>query len=183
MLEGLGRPWALVGGLAVSARAEPRFTRDIDLAVAVQSDADAEGLLFSLNHARYGLLTVIEQEAARRLATVRLAPPEAAGVVVDLLFASCGVEPEIVAAAERLEVLEGVIVPVARTGHLIAMKLLAQDDRLRPQDRVDLLHLIAAADAEELGRAREAVTLIQERGFGRSKDLTAALARLLADAP
>jgi len=31
----LGRRFALVGGLAVSARAEIRFTRDVDLAVAV----------------------------------------------------------------------------------------------------------------------------------------------------
>lgn len=30
-LGDLGRGWALVGALAVSARAEPRFTRDIDL--------------------------------------------------------------------------------------------------------------------------------------------------------
>lgn len=34
-LDGAGSPWALVGGLAVSARLEPRFTRDIDLAVSV----------------------------------------------------------------------------------------------------------------------------------------------------
>ena len=33
---------ALIGGLAVSARTEPRFTRDADLAVAVTSDAEAE---------------------------------------------------------------------------------------------------------------------------------------------
>lgn len=31
-LQRLGRPFALVGGLAVSLRAEPRFTRDVDLA-------------------------------------------------------------------------------------------------------------------------------------------------------
>ncbi len=34
--------FALVGGLAVSARTEPRFTRDADLAVALTSDAEAE---------------------------------------------------------------------------------------------------------------------------------------------
>jgi hypothetical protein len=34
----------LIGGLAVSVRAEPRFTRDIDLAVAVTDDRDAESL-------------------------------------------------------------------------------------------------------------------------------------------
>jgi Nucleotidyl transferase AbiEii toxin, Type IV TA system len=39
------RRWALVGGFAVSARAEPRFTRDIDVAVAVADDADGEGLV------------------------------------------------------------------------------------------------------------------------------------------
>jgi hypothetical protein len=34
--------FALVGGLAVSIRAEPRFTRDADLAVALTNDAEAE---------------------------------------------------------------------------------------------------------------------------------------------
>ena len=37
-----GVRFALIGGLAVSARTEPRFTRDADLAVAVTSDAEAE---------------------------------------------------------------------------------------------------------------------------------------------
>ena len=40
--------WALVGGLAVSARAEPRFTRDVDLAVAVEGDPEAESLVREL---------------------------------------------------------------------------------------------------------------------------------------
>lgn len=34
-LEERGRDFALVGGLAVSVRTEPRFTRDIDLVVAI----------------------------------------------------------------------------------------------------------------------------------------------------
>lgn len=37
--------WALVGGLAVSVRTEPRFTRDLDLAVAVSNDREAESIL------------------------------------------------------------------------------------------------------------------------------------------
>jgi hypothetical protein len=37
--------FALVGGLAVSVRTEPRFTRDADRAVAVTSDAEAEALI------------------------------------------------------------------------------------------------------------------------------------------
>jgi hypothetical protein len=40
-----GKRFALVGGLAVSVRAEVRFTRDVDLAVAVSSDAEAESLV------------------------------------------------------------------------------------------------------------------------------------------
>jgi hypothetical protein len=40
--------FALIGGLAVSARTEPRFTRDADLAVAVASDAQAEALIHDL---------------------------------------------------------------------------------------------------------------------------------------
>ncbi|WP_438019308.1 nucleotidyl transferase AbiEii/AbiGii toxin family protein [Sorangium sp. So ce315] len=43
-LRGLDRRIALVGGLAVSVRAEPRFTRDVDLAVVVTGDDDAEAL-------------------------------------------------------------------------------------------------------------------------------------------
>jgi hypothetical protein len=39
--------FALVGGLAVSVRAEVRFTRDVDLAVAVENDAEAESLVYS----------------------------------------------------------------------------------------------------------------------------------------
>ena len=38
-LEGQGSAWALVGGLAVSARTEPRTTRDVDVAVTVPDDA------------------------------------------------------------------------------------------------------------------------------------------------
>lgn len=49
-------------------------------------------------------------------------------MVVDVLFASSGIEPELVRAAEPIEVLPSLTVPVARTGHLIAVKLLARDD-------------------------------------------------------
>jgi hypothetical protein len=42
------QPWAPVGGLAVSVRSEPRFTKDIDVAAAVKDDAAAEALVSSL---------------------------------------------------------------------------------------------------------------------------------------
>jgi ribosomal protein L14 len=40
-LHDVGARFALVGGLAVSVRVEPRFTRDIDLVVAIEHDAAA----------------------------------------------------------------------------------------------------------------------------------------------
>ena len=78
--------FALVGGLAVSARTEPRFTRDADLAVAVASDAEAESLIRGLCHRGYGIDTIVEQDAVGRLATVRLTRSGALQApVIDLL--------------------------------------------------------------------------------------------------
>lgn len=54
---------ALVGGLAVSVRTEPRFTRDADLAVAVASDAEAEALVHRLQTVGYRIESLVEQDA------------------------------------------------------------------------------------------------------------------------
>jgi len=181
MLDGLSAGWALVGGLAVSVRTEPRFTRDIDIAVSVADDAEAEALVRDHRTYGYEVVALVEQEQTARLATARVVPPgeDEAGIVVDLLFASSGIEPEIVAAADRVRVMAGLELPVARVGHLIAVKLLAEDER-RPADRADLAALIAAVEAAELDRARAAIRLISERGFDRGRDLAGGLEMLLA---
>lgn len=180
-LDSLDREWVLIGGLAVSALTEPRFTRDVDLAVVVADDRDAEGLIRTLLARGFGVLAQVEHEAAERLATVRLhAPGESAqGVVVDLLFASSGIEAELVASARRELIFSGIEVPLPAVGHLIALKLLSETDR-RLKDRQDLLALLAVADDVELSRARRACTLIQERGFDRGRDLVGSLHTWLA---
>jgi hypothetical protein len=184
-LDGLEVRWALVGGLAVSARAEPRFTRDVDVAVEVASDADAERLLWELAQRGYSVHTVLEHKKLRRLATARLASRERGrpGVVMDLLFCSSGIERAIVAAATELEVLPGIAVPVARVGHLVAMKLLAQNDRTRPQDHDDLRALMRVASSAELARALVAVTAIEALGAHRGKKLRGALERIQKEIP
>lgn len=170
------RRWALVGGFAVSARADPRFTRDIDVAVVVDDDSDGERLVRLLLADGYRLLASVEQEETGRLATVRLSSPVGGGdVVVDLLFASSGIEPEAVQAAEVTEVVPGLSLPIATIGHLIALKLLARDDQARPQDLADLHALRAVATPADFRAARDAVRLIAARGFDRGRDLTAAL--------
>ena len=98
-------------------------------------------------------------------------------VVVDLLFASSGIEAEVVAGATRLEVLPQLTAPVASTGHLIALKVLAG----RSQDLTDLEALIPGASAADLDLARSAVKLIQERGFNREQDVVVDLDKLIAD--
>jgi len=169
------RRWALVGGFAVSARAEPRFTRDIDAAVIVENDSDAEGLVRALIADGYELLAAVERDETGRLAPVRLSSPPGGEVVVDLLFASLGREPEIARAAEPTEIVSGLTLPIATTGHLIALKLLARDDQSRPQDLADLRALRAIASPEDLAAADRAARLISSRGFNRGRDLTAAL--------
>lgn len=174
--------FALVGGLAVSARTEPRFTRDADIAVGVLNDAEAESLVRSLHARGYSVGALVEQEAVGRIATVRLTrSPGPVGPVLDLLFASSGIEPEVVAAAEAIELLPNLRIGVAQTGHLIALKVLSRDDVTRPQDLVDLRALLRAASPSELARARDALMLISARGYHRQRDLTFEINALLLD--
>ena len=175
-LDALGIRWALIGGLAISVRSVPRFTKDLDFAVAVASDPEAEDVVLRLRGRGYHPVEVLEQTYVERLSGVRL---ERAGsdVIVDLLFASSGIEHEVVANATRLQVLPRLSAPVATTGHLIALKILAG----RNQDLTDLGSLIPAGSAEDLDMARQAVRLIQARGFNREQDVVADLDKLIAD--
>jgi hypothetical protein len=175
--------WALIGGLAVSARAEPRTTRDVDVCVHARDDAEAEAIVYALQARSYRILSVLEQTSAGRLATVRLEPPSDAGrgAVVDLLFASSGIEPEIVDAAELLAILADFEAPVARVGHLIALKVLARDDRRRPQDWDDIQALLQEATPADLEEARSALRLIEERGYHRGKSLVRNFDELLGE--
>lgn len=172
-----------MGGLAVSARVEPRFTRDIDLVVAVTSDHDAERLIHQMQGRGYRVQAIMEQEVAARLATARLLPADEdeSGVVLDALFASSGIEPEVVSAGDTLELLPDLRIPVATIGHLIALKVLARDDRMRPQDRVDLVALIGVATPSDLRQAQTAIDLIQRRGFHRGRNLTGEFDRVLGE--
>jgi len=176
------RRYALIGGFAVSSRTEPRFTRDVDWAVAVQNDAEAESVVHGLVAAGYAILMTVEQDETHRLATVRLLPPgePPTGVVADLLFASSGIEPELVDAADAMEILPGIVLPVAKVGHLIALKVLSAVPS-RPQDVADLRALAGVASATDLDLAKQALALIEARGFARGKRLLVEFERLVTE--
>ena len=140
------------------------------------NDSEAEDVVHRLRGRGYQPLEVLGQDYVERLSGVRL---ERGGsdVVVGLLFASSGIENEVVARATRLQVLPRLSAPVAITGHLITLKTLAG----RNQDLTDLGSLIPSASAEDLEIARQAVRLIQERGFNREQDIVADLDKLIAE--
>jgi predicted nucleotidyltransferase len=176
-LRELGQSFALLGGFAISARAEPRTTKDVDVAVLVEADEEAEQLAFELSRRGYVVETTVEQTQTGRLATIRTISPS--GSIVDLLFASSGIEPEIVRAATVIEVLGDLEIPVATVGHLIATKILARDDRHRPQDRVDLQALFEVAVDRDLAEARAALELVEQRGCARGRPLSQELDRAI----
>lgn len=171
-LDRLGARLALVGGFAVSVRARPRTTKDVDFTVAVADDREAEALIRQLIRGGYRAAAILEHEDRGRLATVRLYVPESASTEpdVDLLFASCGIENEVVTAATNVSLAGVGWLPTARTGHLIAMKVLAESD-VREHDRQDLNALIAVADQEEIALAEGSLRLIEDRGYARGKRL------------
>ncbi len=175
-LQAANRRFALVGGLAVSVRAQVRFTRDVDLAVQVTSDADAEGLVFNLKAAGYQPVATVEHEQRHRLSTIRLLSPW--GVKIDLLFASSGIEMEVVERATTVLLPHAGDVPVAEAEELLAMKVLSMTDR-RLQDRMDALQLIACNPKLDLARVRANLRSISERGYDRGEDLEGKLAALL----
>lgn len=175
--------YALVGGLAYGARAEPRFTRDIDFTIAVSNEDEAEQVTGYLIRCGY----FPEMELANRhtgaLATFRMRHKRPSGDAdqspyIDLLFSHCGIEKEIVDAATVTEPVAGLQVPTATVPHLIAMKVLSESDR-RLQDRIDLQNLIAVATQDDLALVPSLLMLIDQRGFANGKDLQSIFEKFL----
>jgi len=170
--------FALVGGIAVSVRAEVRFTRDVDLAVSVFDDREAEQLVYALQAKGYRPVASVEHEVRQRLSTVRLLSPH--GVKVDLLFASSGIEFEIVARAIPVELPDIGQIPIARAEELLSMKVLSMTER-RLQDRIDGQRLLSCNPELDLTAVRDNLRLIRDRGFDRGEDLEAKMTSLLAE--
>jgi nucleotidyltransferase AbiEii toxin of type IV toxin-antitoxin system len=175
-LRQAGRLFALVGGLAVSVRAEVRFTRDVDFAVVVSDDSEAESLVFELKDKGYRPVALVEHDTQHRRATARVLSER--GIKVDLLFASSGIEREIVERSHLVHLSAVGDLPVARAEELLAMKVLSMTDR-RLQDRLDARHLLQYNPALNLAVTRSNLELIAARGFARGQDLQQKLEALV----
>jgi hypothetical protein len=168
LLEAQGMPYAVVGGLAASAHGEARFTRDIDVALMVDNDDQAEQCIHGFVQQGYVVIATVEQEATHRLATARLRHPD--GVVCDLIFATCGIESEVVASAQRVEVFPGKWVTTATAESMIAMKVLSATAK-RPRDLGDLQAMLRANPTLDESRVRSLLEAIAGRGYSRGQDL------------
>ena len=174
-------PFCLAGGLAVSFRTIERATRDVDLVVALESEAEAETCIRDLREIGFAPVELMQRKETGAISTVRMLSAEFPGIYLDLLFCACGIESEVVQAATEIELLPGVAVPTANIPGLIAMKVLSSGNKRRRQDLLDLEHLIGDANEKELVEARRLVSLMAERGFGAGRDLSKVLTDLIVE--
>ena len=139
IIEKAGYKSALIGGVAVGVWTEERFTKDLDFALAVKTDKDAETLVKTLRDSGFAIHTVLEHTSSKSLAVVILSSPKIRGIThrVDLIFMQSGIENEVVIKAIEFKDNKKSLLRVARIGHLIALKTLSMDDKTRPQDRPD----------------------------------------------
>lgn len=167
VLEELGTRYAVVGGIAIGARVDPRTTKDIDFAIQVDDDAQADALIFALRQRGYSIAAVFQRKDGR-LATARTF--DASRVLIDYLFNTARIEREVVDAATRMDVA-GIQVPVAQSRHLLAMKIKAN----RPQDAIDIVNLVSHATPKELRHVESLLKLMQARGADPHRDFVAEL--------
>jgi hypothetical protein len=178
LLETQGVGYAVVGGLAASALGEARFTRDIDVALMVNNDEEAENCIYGFVQRGYVVVATVEQEATHRLATARLKHPN--GVLCDLIFATCGIESEIVTNAQPVELFPGKWVTTATAESMIAMKVLSATPN-RPRDLGDLQAMLRVNPTIDENRVAALFATMTKRGYSRGQDLNEKWHRLRAE--
>lgn len=123
-LESLQIPYALIGGLAVSLRGEPRATLDVDLAVWVEADA-----LGATVDALCHRFRSVSKDPAEFVRSTRVLPlMTSQSVRADIVFGLLPTEREIVRRATPMTVA-GTSVRVASVEDLILMKLVSERER------------------------------------------------------
>jgi hypothetical protein len=147
-LDSAGRPWMIIGGLAVIAHGVPRATIDIDATVSAGL-VDVDALLAALS--AEGITGRIPDAAGfAREHQVLLVEHRRTGVPLDVTLAWLPFEQEAIGHALRVP-FAGMSLPVPRAEDLVIYKLVAARPRdVDDAERLLLLH----ADHVDLGRVR-----------------------------
>lgn len=137
MLDARGIAWALIGGLAVSLRGQPRMTVDVDLVVLADVER-ALRLVEELGSTPFAPLFPGVEDVVSRSYILPIRH-RATGIRVDLAIGVSGFERDAVGRATPIEIGE-LHVPVVSVEDLLVMKALAG----RPQDDADIRGIVAA---------------------------------------
>lgn len=156
---------AVIGGLAVALRGQPRMTVDVDMVIAADVEA-ALSAAADLADAPFEPLFAGVEDVVRRAFILPLRHRRT-GVRLDIAVGMSGFEREAVGRATGVP-LGGITVPVVTVEDLLVMKALAG----RPQDDQDILGIIALKGADIdwencLHRARELGAAIDVDVAGR----------------
>ena len=128
-------PYAIIGGVAVSIRSTPRYTKDVDAVVWVGE----EGWIEFLSHITKRGLRVRADDPIRFARQNRLLLlTDEDGVHIDLSFGALPFEEQMIRNAEPIEVAEGCIASIATAEALVVMKAIAW----RPKDKQDIREIV-----------------------------------------
>lgn len=137
ILNEAGLSWAVMGGCARNAYAEPRATKDVDF--VVEADPQRfDGLERALLRAGFRQASAVTEpgEPVPDLVLYR----DAAGRRIDILFAHTTFEQSALNRRIALAPFEGTQAHVVSVEDLIVYKVLAD----RPQDRADIAAVVEA---------------------------------------
>lgn len=126
-----GLAYAIIGGIAVQKWSEPRFTRDVDLAVAAPLDTGSAPLVQLITE-RFRSRSADPLEMARRTRMVLITASN--GVNVDISLALPGYEDQLFARAVNYKIAPGKHIRLCSAEDLIIHKAIAG----RPQDVSDI---------------------------------------------
>jgi hypothetical protein len=123
-------PFAVIGGIAVSVRGEPRFTADIDAVIGIDIDR-ALALLAGLERSSFAPLFAEAADVVKKSFILPLRHRQTR-IKVDLAVGLTGFERKLIVRAQSVD-FGAVRVPVATSEDLLIMKVLAG----RPRDLED----------------------------------------------
>lgn len=141
-------PFVIIGGVAVACIARPRFTADIDAAVAVEDMTSLESLVEAATP--FELFPINENASAfaRQHRVLRMRH-RASGISIDVSMIALPFEHEMIARAHRYT-LAGLEIRLPTPEDLVILKAVAH----RPQDLIDIASILEAHPELDLERVR-----------------------------